>query len=134
MPLAPGVAPRRFTKTEREHLKTEVLRLDRRRYNQFQIARELGISQSMVSKFLSQAREEFKNQRQASKEEDIAEKRAQHGDVQHEAWEAFRFSKGEVVGFIKEAIREALEDSEISGNPLPENLRIHLDCAPEMAA
>jgi predicted transcriptional regulator len=88
------------TKTVKEEVKAEIARLDRRGYSQTQIARRLresgvaSLSQPMVTYYLRQIRDEYKDVVRAERQAMITEKLEQLREVRAEAWDAWERSKG----------------------------------------
>lgn len=81
------------TKTERVIALEEVARLDRRGYNQFQIADLLGVTQQQVSYDLKAIRKQYAEATIATRAEYVAEKIEQLREVEREAWAAWDRSK-----------------------------------------
>jgi predicted transcriptional regulator len=83
----------KFTPTERESVLSRVEEMDSMGYNQLDISRELGVSQSTASGYLRQVRERYIQQTIDSYQERVGEKLAQYKLIRKEAWEAWRESK-----------------------------------------
>lgn len=92
-----GAGPK-FSDTEREEVKAEVARLDRRGYTLSRIAEAITekfgkrIGPMMVHLYLKQMREDFREVQQASKAEYIEEKVQQYREIRAVAWEAYERS------------------------------------------
>ncbi len=89
--------PKFMSPTDKERVLTEVLRLDRMRFNQYEIAARVGVSQPQVSIYLRQARERYAESRLTDTADHVAEKLGQYDDVIRQAAEAFERSKTRVV-------------------------------------
>src|SRR5688572_22709742 len=89
--------PKFLSPTDKERVLAEVMRLDRMRYSQWEIAGQVGISQGQVSIYLKQQRQKYAAARTADVAEHVAEKLEQYDDVIKQAAEAFERSKTRVV-------------------------------------
>ncbi len=89
--------PKFLSPTDKERVLAEVMRLDRMRYSQWEIAGRVGISQGQVSIYLKQQRQKYAAARMTDVAEHVAEKLEQYDDVIKQAAEAFERSKTRVV-------------------------------------
>lgn len=83
----------KLTKTEREAVKARVAHLDRLGWNQFQIARDVGVSQPMVGQYLKRIREDYKKQQFGSRDELLAKQMESLAWTKKEVSEAWELSK-----------------------------------------
>lgn len=77
------------SKTEREEHLQKVALLDRRGWGQYDIARELGVSQALISKDLKIIRKRYVEAMHQSRDELIAEMIVKYQDVRRSAWAAY---------------------------------------------
>ncbi len=83
----------KFTPTEKEEVLAKVSQLDRRGWTQWEIAKEIGVSQSLVSVWLVNMRKEYIAQRMVDQAWLIEQKRQQYAELKKEAWLAWERSK-----------------------------------------
>jgi predicted transcriptional regulator len=92
----------KFTRTEREAIKAKVAKLDRRGWNQFDIANECKVSQPMVCMYLKTIRTEYNQRADIDLKAAIGEKLAQYREVRQEAWLAWERSKKNAKSTVEE--------------------------------
>ncbi len=95
----------KLTKTQREEVKARVAHLDRLGWNQYDIGREVGVSQAMVGQYLKRIREDYRKEQFGSKEEQLAKQMASLNWSKKEVSEAWERSK-------KDREKSIIEDSD----------------------
>lgn len=79
----------KFTDLEREMVKERISDLHRKGYSQTDIAKEVGVAQSMVSVYVSQLKEEYRSRALRHRGEAINEKLEQYRTLRMEAYKAW---------------------------------------------
>lgn len=113
-------APKIKTRTEKEQVLALVAKLDRRGWTQWDIANglraELGldVSQTMVSSYLRQIRERYKETQREERQAKVNEKMEQLRDVRAEAWRGWLKSHQDAEKLVEEwgTDREAVGDGD----------------------
>lgn len=103
----------KFTPTEREEHLFKVAKLDRKRWSQIRIAKELGVSQQQISYDLKVIKKRYKEAYLEDTHMRIYETRQQYNDLLEEIWDALEKSKSAAE---KEVCEEYIdEDGEVTG-------------------
>lgn len=87
------MAANKFTPTEQEQVKAKVARLDRCGWNQYDIAREVGVSQPRISQMLSEIRQAYRTLQREDRHAQINMVIAVLDDLMYEACLALAKSK-----------------------------------------
>ena len=106
----PGDTRPKRTKTEREEALAQVAMLDKRGWNQYDIARRLGVSQGQVSYDLKIVRKRYREVQLQEIGDKVALAVMQYQEIMREAWEAWERSK---LDAMKTVTEETLFDDEV---------------------
>lgn len=83
----------KHTKTERPQVLARIALLDGRGYSQWEIAKEIGVTQPQVCQDLKKIRQQYRDEMIRAREEMVNEKVAQYNDLIRECWKAWELSK-----------------------------------------
>lgn len=121
-----GKSGSKRTKTEREHARAEVARLDRKGYGQIAIARKLRVSQPQVCYDLKVIRKRFVETQMAERGALVAEKLEQYRGLLSELWDAWeRSKKGQLPenAYMESILRCLAATSELLGLYGPKKMK-----------
>lgn len=101
------MATRKHTPTQLEEVKARVAKLDRMGWTQVEIARDVKVTQGMVSQYLKAVREETRARVRAGQEDRINELLATYADIRAEAWREWERSRTDATAVTKEVMKPA---------------------------
>lgn len=81
------------SKADNEAIQAEIAKLDRRGFNQYQIAKAIGLSQPVVHMRLKKLVTEYRERRKVDYDASVQKKLEQYQELRMEAWEAYELSK-----------------------------------------
>lgn len=128
-PMGGQTGPK-WSKTEREAKMLQAALLDRKGYNQFDIARMIGVGQPMVAKYLKKNRERYQEQVLDLEQARLHRLLDQFADVRREAWEAWEITKGGTIRNLIGELARAMELAVATGTPLPDTITVKLRAMP----
>ena len=111
-------------KIVKAQVKLKIAELDRKGFNQYQIAEQVGISQGMVSQYMTIIKSEYRNRTLDIVEAIREERKAQLLDVIRECWVEFERSKRDTVKVVSELVqpyqpKDKSKKKDIKKDPIP---------------
>lgn len=101
--------------TQRIERLARVAKLDRQGYNQYQIAKKVGVSQAQVNKDLKRIQAEYIKSAVHDRTKQIAKMERQYDDMLIECWKAYKRSKQDTTKVVEKVQPVMRKDAD--GNP-----------------